>query len=284
MAQVMTDTWELRRERTAVLRDRYPFAAEMLDLHAALLPVQEAAFLDAVTSLPAPQRIATYVADEVAPGVVEVTMASGPEQLRVAMAERLAAAGPKAMVAGWMRGDGQYAADRYVARAALSPVLEAMGELAAPAFEGPRDLRHCPSCGGPPQLSYFAVAAEDLAGGSRRLVCARCHADWGYPRMTCAACGEESGPRLPIYGEVGTAAGERGGIVRGLGPATPASGAVFPHVRVEACDACSRYLLNIDLALDPRAVPLVDELSALPLDLYARDLGFTKITPNLMGF
>jgi len=39
MAQVMTDTWELRRARTEVLRGRYPFAAEMLDLNAALLAV-----------------------------------------------------------------------------------------------------------------------------------------------------------------------------------------------------------------------------------------------------
>jgi hypothetical protein len=283
MAQVMTDTWELRRVRTAVLRDRYPFTAEMLDLYAELLPVQEAAFLDAITSPPRPQRIASYVADQVVPGVVEVTMVSGPERLRAALADRLAEAGAGAMVEGWMRGDGQHAADRYLARAALSPVLEAIGELAAPAFEGPRDQSHCPFCGGPPQLSYFAVPVEDLASGSRRLVCARCHGEWGYPRMTCTSCGEQSGSRLPVYSEVGTAAGERGGVVRGLGMPTETD-ALFPHMRIEACETCRRYLLNIDLAGDAQAVPLVDELSALPLDLYARDLGFTKITPNLMGF
>ena len=283
MAQVMTDTWELRQVRSAVLRGRYPFTAEMLDLYAALLPVQEAAFLDAITSPPGPQWIASYIADQVVPGVVEVTMASGPERLRAAVAERLALAGAGAMVEGWMRGDGQHAADRYVARAALSPVLEAMGELAAPAFDGLRDQNHCPLCGGPPQLSYFAMAAEDLASGGRRLVCARCHGEWGYPRMTCTSCGEQSGSRLPVYSEVGTAAGERGGVVRGLGmPA--ATDALFPHIRIEACETCRRYLLNIDLAGDAQAVPLVDEMSALPLDLYARDLGLTKITPNLMGF
>ena len=35
---------------------------------------------------------------------------------------------------------------------------------------------------------------------------------------------------------------------------------------------------------DPRAVPEVDELVALPLDLHAADQGLTKVTPNLMGF
>jgi formate dehydrogenase maturation protein FdhE len=31
-------------------------------------------------------------------------------------------------------------------------------------------------------------------------------------------------------------------------------------------------------------VPVVDEMAALPLDLYAVEQGFAKITPNLMGF
>jgi FdhE protein len=55
-------------------------------------------------------------------------------------------------------------------------------------------------------------------------------------------------------------------------------------MRIEACDSCRQYLLNIDLAADPAAVPVTDELAALPLDLYARERGFSKITPNLMGF
>jgi len=29
---------------------------------------------------------------------------------------------------------------------------------------------------------------------------------------------------------------------------------------------------------------MVDELAALPLDLYARERGYRKIIPNLMGF
>jgi FdhE protein len=63
-----------------------------------------------------------------------------------------------------------------------------------------------------------------------------------------------------------------------------ATEAVFPHIRIQACESCRSYLLNIDLASDPAAVPEVDELSALPLDLYARERGFSKIIPNLMGF
>jgi FdhE protein len=59
---------------------------------------------------------------------------------------------------------------------------------------------------------------------------------------------------------------------------------VFSQVRIEACDSCRRYLLSIDLASDPAAIPVVDEMAALPLDLYARELGFSKIISNVMGF
>lgn len=283
MLQVLTETYESRRARTATLEQRYPFAAEMLSLYASLLAVQEEAFLDARTAPPAPGRIAAYVAERVVPGIAETTAAAGPKRLAEAVADGLERSGAQAIVAAWMFGDEQAPAERYLARAALSPVLEAMGDNATAAFHSPRDRRHCPRCGGPPQLSCFRRSADDLASGGRVLVCARCHAEWGYPRMTCASCGEQSGSRLPVFSELGTAAGERGGVVRGLG--VPAeSNATFPHIRIEACETCRRYLLNIDLAVDADAVPLVDELSAVPLDLHARDLGFSKITPNLMGF
>jgi FdhE protein len=107
--------------------------------------------------------------------------------------------------------------------------------------------------------------------------------------MTCPGCGESSSARLPVFNEEGTVSGERGSVVRGLegrlgDRAAASQAAVFPHIRIEACDTCRHYLLGIDLLADPEAIPIVDEMSALPLDLYAREKGFTKITPNLMGF
>ncbi|HEY3183666.1 MAG TPA: formate dehydrogenase accessory protein FdhE, partial [Gaiellaceae bacterium] len=72
--------------------------------------------------------------------------------------------------------------------------------------------------------------------------------------------------------------------VTGNGNGDGAGGAVFPHLRIAGCSTCRRYLIEVDMARDPHAVPEVDELAALPLDLYAADEGLTKITPNLMGF
>ncbi len=290
MAQVATAApWAERRRRTLELQGRHAFAAELLDFYGAVLSVQERAFDEAISIRPPAQHLAAYVAEMVVPAVVDVSSAAGPAKLRGDVATRMESADPREIVAAWIGGEEQPMVDRYIARAALGPVLEALGPEVAASCIGVRDRLHCPFCGGAPQLSYFAMAGEDLAAGGRFLSCARCHASWGYPRMTCAGCGESSTSRLPIFSEEGTTSGERGSVVRGL-PVGPngsngsAPKAIFPHVRIEACETCRRYLLNVDLASDPAAVPVVDELDALPLDLYARERGFSKITANLMGF
>lgn len=283
---IEVDRWAERRRRTAELRERRPFAREVLDFYDALLAVQEDAFHEASVARPAADLLAAYSAELVVPAVVDVTMAAGPPKLREAVADRLAQRDARRFVSEWIRGEPQPAVDTFLARASTTPVLEALGEEAAGAFPSARRVRACPSCGGAPQLSCFFPATEDLATGPRLLICSRCHASWGYARMTCPSCGEDSGSRLPIFSEEGTAAGERGSVIRGLptGVERQAPAAFFPHVRIEACETCRRYLLNVDLANDVAAVPLVDELAAIPLDLYARERGFSKITPNLMGF
>ncbi|HUZ87864.1 MAG TPA: formate dehydrogenase accessory protein FdhE [Candidatus Baltobacterales bacterium] len=280
------DPWTERRRRVAELRARQPFAREVLDFYGALLPVQQNAFSNAQSDSPPVDRLAAYVAEVVVPSVLDASMAAGPERMRSALIERLEREQPHSIIERWMRGEEQPAIDRFLARASMGPVLEALGPDSRAGCAGTRDARHCPQCGGAPQLDYFAPAGEDLATGRRYLLCARCSTSWGYARMTCAACGEDSTTKLPIYAEEGTASGEHGSVVRGL-PAPSTNGrhaAVFPHMRIEACDSCRHYLLSIDLATDPNAVPVVDEIAAIPLDLYARDRGFTKITTNLAGF
>jgi len=288
-AAVAAGPYTERRRRTEELRRRGTFARELLDFYGALLGVQERAYAEAISAQPPARDLVAYVAELVVPAVADVSIAAGPAKLREAVALRLESSDPRDLVAAWIHGDDQTMVDRFLARASVGPVLEALGSEAASACEGVRDDLHCPCCGGPPQLTYFAVASEDLASGGRFLLCARCCSSWGFARMTCPGCGEDTSSRLPIFSEEGTASGERGSVVRGLegrlgdhGPAEAKP--VFPHVRIEACDTCRRYLLSIDLASDPTAVAVVDELAALPLDLYARERGFSKIIPNLMGF
>ena len=110
--------------------------------------------------------------------------------------------------------------------------------------------------------------------------------------MTCAACGEFESSNLLLFNERGALEAETSGrSVRGAdadvapNPDTIASEkARFPHVSIDGCRTCSHYLLTIDVRRDPHAVPVVDELAALPLYVYAQERRLSKIVPNQLGF
>jgi FdhE protein len=97
-------------------------------------------------------------------------------------------------------------------------------------------------------------------GAKRSLICSLCATEWEYRRIVCPACGEEEVSKLPVY------------VAEEL-----------PHVRVEACDTCRHYIKTVELTKDGRAVPVVDELAAIPLSLWASEKGYTKLSPNLLG-
>jgi len=260
VASHVTEAWARRRRRARRLVERHGFARDLLRLYEALLDVQEPAFLRARDDQPDPASLADYAArilDEVA----EATNVAGPPTLMVAVRERLREVEPAGLITRWLAGERQAPVDEYLARAAAAPVLEALGPAAGAACSGRRDERGCPRCGGLPQLSYLTDAGETLVSGPRMLLCCRCGESWVHQRMTCAGCGEESTNKLPIFTD----------------------GARFPHLRADACETCRRYLITIDLRKDAEGVPVVDELVALPLDLYVKERGFTKIVPNLMA-
>jgi FdhE protein len=115
----------------------------------------------------------------------------------------------------------------------------------------------CPYCGDEAQA---AVLRGEGDGAKRSLLCGLCSSEWVFRRLVCPRCGEEQNDRLPVY----TASG-------------------MEHVRVEACDSCHGYIKSIDLTRNGLAVPSVDEIGAVALDLWAQDNGYEKISRNLLG-
>jgi Protein involved in formate dehydrogenase formation len=277
-----TSPWAPQRRRAEALRARHPFAAEVLVLYVALLDVWEQAWDAALEERPEPPALAGWAAARVLPRVVEATATAGPGPLADAT-RRLPEAGVSfEPLAAWLAGDELAPVERYLARATLRGPLQALDADAACARDpSPRGGRRCPRCGGPPQLSYRAHSDDGLVSEHRHLACARCGAGWSYSGSACASCGETRAAQRTIYAER-----REGPVVGHGGPAAPArpDDPMFPHVRIEGCHSCSRYLIDLDLGRDARAVPEVDELAALPLDLHAAELGLSKITPNLMGF
>jgi Protein involved in formate dehydrogenase formation len=280
--------WAAHRRRAEVLRERHPFAAEVLALYLALADVWEDGWDAARAEQPEPRQLARWAAERTVPWVVKATEAAGPRTLAAATRDLLGAGRPEEPLAAWLAGGELPPAERYLARASLhAPLVALAGEAGAACTEdpSPRGERRCPGCGGPPQLSFRSHAEDPLVSGGRRLACARCGQSWSYSASSCPSCGETSGARRTVYAErrAGPLVG-RGGRDRDTAGGAGAEAPTFPHLRIDACASCERYLLDVDLSRDPRAVPEVDELAALPLDLYAAGCGLSKITPNLMGF
>ena len=111
----------------------------------------------------------------------------------------------------------------------------------------------CPECGQPPQCGCFRPEGH---GTAFFLVCSLCATEWPFPRAQCPACGEPS----VFY------ASQRA-----------------EYLQTQVCDACSRYLHVIHTGKDPAAIPLVDEVAALAMDVWALERGLRKIHPNLVG-
>jgi FdhE protein len=189
--------------------------------------------------------------DDVVERVVKATIATGPPLL----ADEVRGLDADVVMAAWLDGGDLSPVEQYLARACLVPqhkhAVTPLGE------------RLCPHCGGLPQLSFRQIS-EPLVSEPRLLLCSRCAEVWSLSRSACAFCGETESAQRPLYAEE--------------------DGKLPPHLGIDACLSCRHYLIDVDVGRDREAVPEVDELAALPLDLYAADQGLTKITPNIMGF
>ena len=53
--------------------------------------------------------------------------------------------------------------------------------------------------------------------------------------------------------------------------------------KTHVCQSCKTYIKTVDLTVDGRAVPIVEEIAMLPLDLWAVEQGYNKIQLNLVG-
>jgi FdhE protein len=138
----------------------------------------------------------------------------------------------------------------------LQPYAEALAQRATPrTTKG--DLGICPVCSAKPLVGVLRPEGD---GGKRSLICSVCATEWPYRRIVCPACNEEGADKLAVY-----------------------TAEQFKHVRVETCETCRCYLKTIDLTKNGHAVPMVDELATIPLNLWAQEHHYTKLRPNLLG-
>jgi FdhE protein len=243
----------VRIARAAHLASTQPSSAELLNFYAELARFQAAIFTEfqskGETDLGA---LPCYF-----PALLKLIARAGSQLLANFAVQNLSGAEAQLelLSVAWEGGETLDPAGRFYARVLLQPYAEYLasrGNIDA-SGAGPT----CPFCNARP---VAVVLRGEGDGGKRWLLCSLCFTEWQYRRVLCPGCGEENKDKLPIY-----------------------TAAEFPAARVDACDTCHTYLKSIDLTRDGHAVPVVDEIATVALNIWAEEHDYVKLETNLLG-
>jgi FdhE protein len=261
-------TFAQRIQRAHDLAEAHPSASEILNFYARLAFHQQHVF-DCLRDI---GKHVSFSSHERLPLMTDVLLPHFPAFARSvaeiapfplgARATELARAGSaehsQLLTSFWEKGLAEHeplsAADRSMALAFLQPYAELLASLRERA--SPSSLGVCPICESQP---VCGVLRDRGHGAGRTLVCSLCMTEWNFLRVVCPACGEDLFESLPVF-----------------------TCDDVPQVRIDACDTCQHYLKTVDMTKDGLAVPVVDELAAVSLDLWAREHGYEKFTMNLV--
>jgi FdhE protein len=245
--------WDRRIERANELAARHPFAAEALSFYARISGFQKSFYAgleDRSGSLRDGLDLSVLL-PWFPPFLSLIADVAPPPLARTAAELR------SDVLEEFWAGGQLPAAESLIAWTFLQPYAERIADRADQAGPVETQAALCPLCSRRPQVGVLRQLGD---GAKRSLICSLCATEWEYRRIVCPACGEEDVNKLPVY------------VAEEL-----------PHVRVEACDTCGHYIKTVDLTKDGRAVPVVDELAAIPLSLWASENGYMKLSPNLLG-
>jgi FdhE protein len=261
----MTNWWDNQIQRADLLGARANGSKELLTFYACLLRAQKEIY-DYLRScqgwLPSGDLESDFLMlGNALPAFLKVVEAKAPESL-ASEARDLSLADNDSILDRLMTYWLSASDIQFFEKAFLQPYLRWLAETGTTPLgrEFARGERYCPYCGGNPQVSVLQNKETTAESGNRDLICAACLSSWEFRRVICASCGEERPAKLGYF-----------------------HSPEFDHVRIEACDTCKRYIKSVDLTRLGLATPLVDEIDAAPLDLWAREHGYSKIELNLIG-
>ena len=265
--------WDLRIRRASLLASLHPFASEGLEFYRKAAQFQKSLYAEMQAECGTTKKLRPggalrheldlfLLLPRLAP-FLSIVEKSAPEALARSAGELRAQDGSswQQMLTEFWRGGPGHAGNLGPADALISWIfLQPYAEYLADYTEQPplhATPSTCPLCASKPQVGVLRPEGD---GGKRMLICALCANEWEYRRLVCPGCGEEDVHKLAVY-----------------------SAKDFAHVRVEACDTCRAYIKTVDLTKDGHAVPVVDELATIPLNLWAGEHGYTKLQTNFLG-
>jgi FdhE protein len=246
-----------RIARSSELAIIYPAAHDLLSFYRELALLQKPIYEE----LRARDRTDIHALLDHFPALLQLVRRAGPAPLADFGAEHLRSsdAQEKLLLASWEDPAGNdlpaTEAGRFYARALLQPYAEYLASRGRLDTETTEAV--CPFCSARPVAGVLRGEGD---GAKRWLLCSMCSTEWQYRRVVCPNCGEQDKDRLPVY-----------------------TASDFDHVRVDACDRCKTYIKSVDLTRDGRAVPVVDELATVALNIWAENQGYSKLEPNLLG-
>jgi FdhE protein len=250
-------TWDLRIARASELSKKHSAVAELLGFYQSLARLQKSVY-ESVAA--ANDHDISFLLRHF-PALSRLIMQSGSPALKEAAAALEEASEDErlALLTGFWQHEvesqdlsAEYA---FFAHALLQPFAEYLAEKTNSATQSSPPL--CPFCGSKPQL---AVLRPEGDGAKRFLLCSLCGTEWFFRRVLCPNCAEENKEKLPVF-----------------------TAEEFDYVRVDACDTCHTYIKSIDLSKNGKAVPVVDELATVSLNLWAQENSYQKLQPNLFG-
>jgi len=262
--------WQRRIARAEELGAQYKFASQILRFYASIARFQETLYGELGRSsaggTPDSEPFSRPFPPELSRRFrtfLSVVEENGPDPLRQA-ARELRNGGDDShfqlLTVFWDGGETgalQPGPGDFFARAFLQPHAVSLRSRSNLRWTGPAPFL-CPFCKRKPVLGVLRPLGD---GGQRSLVCSFCLAEWEFRRIVCPGCGEENHAKLPVY-----------------------TAEELKHVRVEGCDSCRSYIKTVDLTRSGLGDPIVDEMAAVPLDLWAQKRGYTKLQSNLMQF
>jgi FdhE protein len=247
--------WDHRTRRADELAAAYPFAAEVLRFYQRVAAFQKGLYWYSHES-------SASNLDGLLPKFPEFLSeieSGAPEPIAQCAREwetRDADRSRELLAFHWRSPSPGASPEGLVAWLFLQPYAEHLAERAKHSPERAATAL-CPFCSRRPVVGVLRPEGD---GAKRSLICSMCATEWPFGRILCPACGEESVDKLAIY-----------------------TSEQFGYVRVEACDTCGCYIKTVDLTKNGRAVPIVDELATIPLNLWAQDHRYVKVQANMLG-
>ncbi len=252
------NSWDRRIARAGELSKEHPAAAELLAFYQGI-----ARFQKSVQEKlgPATDHDLSLLLPHL-PALISVVKNTGSATLREAA--ELSSKNSRAEWMDLLNAVWQHEAESkqlsneqvFFANALLQPYAECLAQRTVPPMND-NQVPVCPFCGSRPQVAALRPEGD---GAKRSLICSLCATEWNFKRVACPNCGEENKDRLPVF------------IAED-----------FNYVRVDACDTCHTYLKSIDLTKNGHAVPMVDEIATISLNLWAEENNYQKFGPNLFG-